>query len=397
MKFDLIEQDSPVLDLAKEDQTVAKMLNENTFKPRMDIATVEEPPTQQEVAVFKQQFENLPAVRNLTNEIDINDPSTIHAFGNKAGEVIERVADNMMQNTKAIQTKEVTEMMVSLSKIMKQFNTRDFDVDALAGKKGFLSKWKEKTRCAYEDVIAKYDNLAKNVDSIAKQLKGYERDIDSANVMLNQLYEANKQAYQQLEMYVVACGIGLKEIDDQKTKVEYDATMSDEQKQFILRKLEDNYNLLEQRQSDLKSVELVSLQMLPTISMMMKANHQLMCKINTSFIVTLPIFKMGIVMAVMAKRQELQDSAIRQLEDATNEIYEANANKIMQNATSIARSVNSNVIKLETAEKVQGIILNGITEVDRVTKEASEKRKADMARMTTLIDDMKRKDTKNGY
>lgn len=391
MKFDLIEQDSPVLDLAKEDQTVAKMLNENTFKPRMDIATVEEPPTQQEVAVFKQQLENLPAVRNLTNEIDINDPSTIHAFGNKAGEVIERVADNMMQNTKAIQTKEVTEMMVSLSKIMKQFNTRDFDVDALAGKKGFLSKWKEKTRCAYEDVIAKYDNLAKNVDSIAKQLKGYERDIDSANVMLNQLYEANKQAYQQLEMYVVACGIGLKEIDDQKTKVEYDATMSDEQKQFILRKLEDNYNLLEQRQSDLKSVELVSLQMLPTISMMMKANHQLMCKINTSFIVTLPIFKMGIVMAVMAKRQELQDSAIRQLEDANNEIYEANANKIMQNATSIARSVNSNVIKLETAEKVQGIILNGITEVDRVTKEASEKRKADMARMTTLIDDMKKK------
>lgn len=391
MKFDLIEQDSPVLDLAKEDQTVAKMLNENTFKPRMDIATVEEPPTQQEVAVFKQQLENLPAVRNLTNEIDITDPSTIHAFGNKAGEVIERVADNMMQNTKAIQTKEVTEMMVSLSKIMKQFNTRDFDVDALAGKQGFLSKWKEKTRCAYEDVIAKYDNLAKNVDSIAKQLKGYERDIDSANVMLNQLYEANKQAYQQLEMYVVACGIGLKEIDDQKTKVEYDATMSDEQKQFILRKLEDNYNLLEQRQSDLKSVELVSLQMLPTISMMMKANHQLMCKINTSFIVTLPIFKMGIVMAVMAKRQELQDSAIRQLEDATNEIYEANANKIMQNATSIARSVNSNVIKLETAEKVQGIILNGITEVDRVTKEASEKRKADMARMTTLIDDMKKK------
>lgn len=391
MKFDLIEQDSPVLDLAKEDQTVAKMLNENTFKPRMDIATVEEPPTKQEVAVFKQQLENLPAVRNLTNEIDINDPSTIHAFGNKAGEVIEKVADNMMRNTKAIQTKEVTEMMVSLSKIMKQFNTRDFDVDALAGKKGFLSKWKEKTRCAYEDVIAKYDNLAKNVDSIAKQLKGYERDIDSANVMLNQLYEANKQAYQQLEMYVVACGIGLKEIDDQKTKVEYNATMSDEQKQFILRKLEDNYNLLEQRQSDLKSVELVSLQMLPTISMMMKANHQLMCKINTSFIVTLPIFKMGIVMAVMAKRQELQDSAIRQLEDATNEIYEANANKIMQNATSIARSVNSNVIKLETAEKVQGIILNGITEVDRVTKEASEKRKADMARMTTLIDDMKKK------
>lgn len=391
MKFDLIEQDSPVLDLAKEDQTVAKMLNETTFKPRMDIATVEEPPTKQEVAVFKQQLENLPAVRNLTNEIDINDPSTIHAFGNKAGEVIEKVADNMMRNTKAIQTKEVTEMMVSLSKIMKQFNTRDFDVDALAGKKGFLSKWKEKTRCAYEDVIAKYDNLAKNVDSIAKQLKGYERDIDSANVMLNQLYEANKQAYQQLEMYVVACGIGLKEIDDQKTKVEYNATMSDEQKQFILRKLEDNYNLLEQRQSDLKSVELVSLQMLPTISMMMKANHQLMCKINTSFIVTLPIFKMGIVMAVMAKRQELQDSAIRQLEDATNEIYEANANKIMQNATSIARSVNSNVIKLETAEKVQGIILNGITEVDRVTKEASEKRKADMARMTTLIDDMKKK------
>lgn len=391
MKFDLVEEGSPILELSKEDKTVERMVAENTFKPRMDVTKVEEPPTQFEVADLETKLRNLPQVRNLTNEIDINDPGTIHRFGDKAGEQISKVSDEMLKNTKAIQTKEATQMMTELAKVMKSFNTRDFDTEALQGKKGFFKKWKEQAKCTYEDIIAKYENLAKGTDNIANQLHQYVRDIDSANVNLNKMYEANKMAFQQLEMYVVACSIGLEEIQEQMDKIQYSTDISEDQKQMYLRKLQDNYNLLEQRQSDLKSVKLVSLQMLPTISMMMNANHQLLCKINTSFIVTLPIFKMGIVMAIMAKRQELQTSAIQQLEDATNEIYEANAQKVTQNATAIARSVNSNVIKLETAEKVQGIILNGIDEVERVTKEASEKRKADMARFDQLVDDMKKR------
>ena len=400
MTFDIVEQsspvlekDSPILDLAKEDQSVAKMVVENTYKPRLDIATVEAPPTKNEVVEFQARLENLPQVRNLTNEIDISNPATIHSFGNKAGEVVEQVSNKLLQNTKAIETQEIVGMMVDLTGVMNTFERADFDpdVDALAGKKGFFRKMKAKVQMSLEDLVRKYENLNKDVDSIAQRLKGYTVQIDQANVGLNQMYEANKQAFQQLEMYVVASAIGLQEIQQEISRVSMDSNLSEEEKQFYTRKLEDNYQLLEQRQADLKSVELVCLQMLPTISMMMKANNQLLCKINTSFIVTLPIFKMGIVMAIMSRRQELQNSAINQLEDATNRIYEENARRISQNASNIAKSVNTNVIKIETAEKVQGIILQGIEQVKQVEKDASVQRQQNMQRMGAMIDDMKKK------
>lgn len=369
------------------------MVVENTYKPRLDIATVEAPPTKNEVMEFQARLENLPQVRNLTNEIDISNPATIHSFGNKAGEVVEQVSNKLLQNTKAIETQEIVGMMVDLTGVMNTFERADFDpdVDALAGKKGFFRKMKAKVQMSLEDLVRKYENLNKDVDSIAQRLKGYTVQIDQANVGLNQMYEANKQAFQQLEMYVVASGIGLQEIQQEISRVSMDSNLSEEEKQFYTRKLEDNYQLLEQRQADLKSVELVCLQMLPTISMMMKANNQLLCKINTSFIVTLPIFKMGIVMAIMSRRQELQNSAINQLEDATNRIYEENARRISQNASNIAKSVNTNVIKIETAEKVQGIILQGIEQVKQVEKDASVQRQQNMQRMGVMIDDMKKK------
>lgn len=393
MTFDIIEENAPVLDLTKDDPSVAKIVNESQFKPRMDVAKVETPPTQMEVMEFKDRLRTMPQVKNLTNEIDINDPTTIQRFGYPAGASIEKVSNELLANTQAIKAKEVTEMMVNIANIMKQFDMKDFDVEALTGKKGFFKKVKEKVRVSYEDLVAKYDNMGKQVDRIANQLKGYERYMDQANINLNKMYEANKQAFQMLEMYVVACDIGLEEIQGEIDRVSYDTTMSEDNKNFITRKLTDNYNLLEQRKSDLASVELVSLQMLPTLSMMMQANYQLMSKINTSFIVTLPIFKMGLVTAIMAKRQEIQARAINELEEATNDIYRRTAEQTMTNARNIAKSVNTNAIKLETVEKVQGIIMNGIDEVQKVTEEASAKRKQDMERMGVLVTDMR----KRGY
>ncbi len=395
MKFE-IEDPKPIAleEAVKDDPEAKKLLDQQAKRvltPSLDLAKVEEPPTTTEVATFKESLSQAPAVRNLTNEININDPMTIHQFGAKAGESINTISKKLLENTEAIKATEISEMMLNLTKVMNSFRTQDYDIDALSGKKGFFKRKKEELKDVIQRMMDRSNNLAQNVDRIAKQLERYGRDINTANVNLNRMYEANKQAFQQLEMYVVACGLGLDEIRTEQARVQSDLGMSEETRSFYMRKLDDNYSLLEQRQSDLQTAELVSLQMMPTLAMMMQTNHRLIAKINTSFIITLPIFRMGLVMAVMAQRQKIEANSIAQLEEATNKLYEQNARQVMQNAVEMERQANSNAIKLETVEKVQQIIMQGIDDVDNVTKQMSAERVENMEKMKGYITEMKGK------
>lgn len=395
MKFE-IEDPKPIAleEAVKDDPEAKKLLDQQAKRvltPSLDLAKVEEPPTTTEVVTFKESLSQAPAVRNLTNEININDPMTIHQFGSKAGESINTISKKLLENTEAIKATEISEMMLNLTKVMNSFRTQDYDIDALSGKKGFFKRKKEELKDVIQRMMDRSNNLAQNVDRIAKQLERYGRDINTANVNLNRMYEANKQAFQQLEMYVVACGLGLDEIRAEQARVQSDLGMSEETRSFYMRKLDDNYSLLEQRQSDLQTAELVSLQMMPTLAMMMQTNHRLIAKINTSFIITLPIFRMGLVMAVMAQRQKIEANSIAQLEEATNKLYEQNARQVMQNAVEMERQANSNAIKLETVEKVQQIILQGIDDVDNVTKQMSAERVENMEKMKGYISEMKGK------
>lgn len=264
-------------------------------------------------------------------------------------------------------------------------------MDDAMGKRGFFGKIRNKAREAIEDIVAKYDNLARDVDKISATLNRYMVDIDMSNASLEKLYKANADYFKALECYVVAADIGLEEIQEKMNEIKAEPSMSDDQKSFILRKLQDNYYLLEQRKADLQTAEMVSLQLQPTLAMMMQSNYQLMGKINTSFIVTLPVFKISLTNAVMLKRQEIQAQSIAQLDQATNDLLIRNANNTVANSKNIARMANTTGIKLETLTQVQNTIMNGIEEVNETMRTASEQRKQDSAELSRMVRDMKQK------
>ena len=70
---------------------------------------------------------------------------------------------------------------------------------------------------------------------------------------------------------------------------------------------------------------LVYWQSAPMIRMMQMTNFNLQRKINSSFIITLPIFKQCLAKAIMLKRQQIQANGLKQLDDKTNELLKRNA------------------------------------------------------------------------
>lgn len=387
MNFDNLESPLAVLE---EDPFKETAGNQYSYKPQVDVNTALVPVAEmEEKDDYQLALRRLPEVKALTNEIDISNPKTIQNFGSKAGDGISRISSQLLDNTNAIRSKEISEMMVNLTSVMKKFDAAELNMEDATGHRGIFGKLRAKAKESIDGIVAKYDNLARDVDKISGTLNRYMVDIDHSNAALEKLYKANAQYFKALECYVVAAGIGLEEIQAKMHEVEADPGMSPEQKSFITRKLQDNYYLLEQRKADLQTAEMVSLQLQPTLAMMMQSNYQLMGKINTSFIVTLPVFKISLTNAVMLKRQEIQAQSIAQLDQATNDLLIRNANNTVANSKSIARMANTTGIKIDTLQQVQSTIMNGIEEVNETMKAASEQRKQDSAELNQMIRDMK--------
>lgn len=393
MNFDSLESPLAVLDEpAQPDPFKESAASQYSYKPKLDVAETVHPIVEmEERSSYQDHLRNLPEVRNLTNEIDINNPKTIQAFGGKAGNGISRISSQLLENTSAIRSKEISEMMINLTSVMNKFDAQELSMDDAVGKRGLMGKLRARVRESIEDIVAKYDNLARDVDKISATLNRYMVDIDNSNVNLEKLYVSNANFFKALECYVVAADLGLEEIQAKMDEVQADPNMSDDQKSFITRKLQDNYYLLEQRKADLQTAEVVSLQMQPTLALMMQSNYQLMGKINTSFIVTLPVFKIALTNAVMLKRQEIQAKSIQQLDDATNSLLERNATNTISNAKTISKMANTTGIRLDTLQKVQSTIMNGINEVNESMRDASAQRKKDSAELSHMVSEMKQK------
>ena len=164
-----------------------------------------------------------------------------------------------------------------------------------------------------------------------------------------------------------------------------------------LQTLEQTRDIFEQRVMDLKIAENVAMQTVPMLKTMQFSNLNLIRKINSAFIITMPIFKQSLAQAVMLKRQKVQADAMSALDQKTNELLVKNATNTVEQSKMIARMASGSSIKVETLEQTWQTIVTGIEETRKIQEEAKVKRKEDSAKLQQLKDDYRNKlqETKN--
>lgn len=338
---------------------------------------------------YKEQLRQLPEVQSMTNEINIQDADSILMFGQSPSEEISKISNELLSSMRAVKTEEVSQMLTQLTKIMDKFDIRE--IENPEETKGTLKKIFGKVKNTVDKMFEKYDDMGKEVDQIYQILKRYELDIHKANDDLKKQYDANIQFFKQLEKYVVAGEIGIKEIEDYKQNIELSNNQSPEEKQMVLQKLDMAKEMLSQRVYDLQIAENVAMQTCPMIQTMQMSNYNLLRKINTSFIITLPIFKQCLVQAIQLKRQAIQAKAMQDLDNKTNELLLRNAQNTAQQSVAIARMASGSSIQMETLQQTYETIKNGIEETRQVNAEIAEKRIQDALALETMKEDMKRK------
>lgn len=271
-------------------------------------------------------------------------------------------------------------MLNTLAKIMDKF-----DIEEIKENPGLFGKLFGNLRKQLDKILAKYHTMGDEVDKIYVQLKQYEADIKQSNRKLEEMFQANVNYYHELVRYILAGEQGCRELEAYiaQRQADMEAT-GDNSIQFELTTLNQALMMLEQRTQDLRTAENVAMQSIPMIKTMQFSNMNLVRKINSAFIITLPVFKQALTQAIMLKRQRLQAEAMSALDAKTNEMLIRNAQNTAEQAKMTARLASGSSIKIETLEQTWRTIVSGIDETKQIQENARKQRVEDQKRLEAI-------------
>lgn len=325
------------------------------------------------------QYKNSPEVDKISSEIAVFDTNSIVSFGSGVADEISKASDVVLNSMDMKHLNDTGNMLKALNTIMGQFDIDEIKEDPKGIKKLFGGLQKQ-----LEKIVSKYDNMGKEIDKIYVQLKQYETEIGQSNKQLDAMFKANVEQYHKLELYILAGEQGVEEIQQAIDETQIKANEGDSQAQFDLQSLIQAKQLLEQRVQDLRITEQVAMQSIPMIKTTEFSNYNLMRKINSAFIITLPVFKQAIAQAMLLKRQKIQADAMSALDAKTNELLLKNAQNSAAQTSQIMQMTSQSSIKIETIEESWKAIMQGIEDTKRIQSEASAKRLEDKARLEEM-------------
>lgn len=376
------------LDFSKSSTTAADTAPSQAALPatKDEIQVVE----QYDIVADRQQMNadlvDSQEVDHIVSTIEVNNLETIVTFGAEVAEEISKASDVVLRSMNMSQLDDTSEMLKTLAKIMDQF-----DIEEIKDNPSLFGKLFGNMKKQLDKILAKYHTLGDEVDKIYVQLKGYESEIKQSNRKLNTMFETNVNFYHELVKYILAGEQACKEIQDYiEQRKQYMETSGDQSVQFELTSLNQALMMMEQRTQDLRTAESVAMQSIPMIKTMEFSNYNLVRKINSAFIVTLPVFKQALAQAILLKRQKIQAEAMSELDKKTNEMLIKNAQNTVDISKTTARLASGSSIQIETLETTWRTITNGIEETKRIQEDAKKKRIDDQARLAAIKEDFNR-------
>lgn len=376
------------LDFSKVDATSKDIIDvDNTAVKEVEMSEIDsnmEKLEQYDVATDAQKtrevYVNTEEVDKLVSKIELNNLESIVYFGSDVTNEIAKASDSVLNSMSISQINDTGKMMKALSKIMDEF-----DIEEIKDEPGFFGRLFGNAKKQLEKILDKYHTMGDEIDKIYVQLRGYESEITQSNRKLNDMFDANVEFYHELIKYILAGEQACKELQDYiaKRQADLEAT-GDNSIQFELTTLNQALMMLEQRVQDLRTAESIAMQSIPMIKTMEFSNYNLVRKINSAFIVTLPVFKQALSQAILLKRQKIQAQAMAELDEKTNEMLIKNATNTVETSKMTAQLASGSSIKIETLEKTWETITNGIEETNRIQEEARRTREEDKVRLEQI-------------
>jgi len=329
-------------------------------------------------------------VLDIAAQIDISDSQSIIQYGNLAQSDISKFSDAMLDQIRAKDSSEVGDVLTNLL-----IKVQDVNVDALeANQKGFsLSKMFGGVKRETQKFIARYDKISDQIEKIIDQLDRAKLQLIRDIAALDTMYEKNLDYLKQLDMYIMAGSLKLKELNDKvmpelKEKAARTGDPVDAQK---VKDMDDLISRFEKKLHDLKLSRMIAIQTAPQIRLIQSNDQTLVEKIQSSIMNTIPLWKNQIAIAITMLRQQAALKLQRDVTNATNNLLARNSEMLKTSSIDIARENERGIVDIETLKKVNEDLIVTLEETLKIQQEGRAKRAQVEAELKTMEEDIRKK------
>lgn len=367
--------------------------NLDTKKLDTTLGTSEKKVTEAEVE-SSLNYDNLEpaekaAIDEFISKVDVTDTTTILQYGSTAQNKISKFSDSVLDNVKTKETGEVGDLLTDLVVQIKDF---DSDIPAGEDKGGFFGIFNSFKK-QVQKLVAKYDKVENNIEKIEKQLENHKLQMLKDINIFDKMYEKNLEYFKELSLYIIA---GEKKIEELRnvTLPELQAKAEASGDQIDIQKVNDMSNMInrfEKKIYDLKTTRIISIQMAPQIRMIQNNDTELVEKIQSSLINTIPLWKNQMVIALGLTNAKNALGAQREVTNLTNDMLKKNSELLKQGTIQIAEESEKAIVDIETLQKTNKDVIETLDKVLEIHATGRQKRLEAEKELVTIEQELKNK------
>ena len=383
-------------DITPVNDTLEDLLN-NPFSTPTDTLTTSQ---QAEIDQLQEQqtaarlIDKLPAERQeqakqLAVKIDANDAQSVISYGSAAQAKLSEFSQSMLNH---VQAQDIGPVGDSLTELMYRLQEANPD-ELRAGEGNIFQRVFGKVKQSIYEVTAKYQKIGAQIDKISVKLDKEKDGLLKDNLMLEQLYQKNKDYFDALNIYIAAGELKMEELQTtiipeamkkaEETGDQMDVQIANDYTQFLDR--------LDKRTHDLRLARQITIQQAPQIRLIQNTNQALAEKIQASIATVIPLWKNQVVIALTLLRQKDAVTAQRQVSETTNDLLKKNSEMLKISAIETAKENERGIVDIETLQTTQNDLIETIQETLRIQKEGKEKRRHAEVELGHMEEDLKQK------
>lgn len=333
--------------------------------------------------------ENRAKAYQLAEQIDPANHQAMISYGTPAQAKLLSFSHTMLEH---VQKKDVGEIGTIIGELMSKFNEVNPD-DLKAEKSGFFARMFGKISGSVQEVLSRYQKTGAQIDRISVKLERSKNLLLTDIVMLDKLYESNKDYFHALNVYIAAGELKLEELHEKTIpELKRQAEASNDQMKF--QEVNDMLQFadrLDKRLYDLKLSREITIQSAPQIRLIQNTNQALVEKIQSSIMTAIPLWKNQVAIALTLIRQRHAVEAQKQVSKTTNELLLKNAEMLKTNTIETARENERGLVDIETLKKTQENLISTLEETLRIQEEGRTKRRQAEMELSNMENDLRLK------
>ena len=323
-------------------------------------------------------------VADFAQKIDITDSNMVMQYGAAAQKNIATFSENALSSVKTKDLGEVGDALSSLVVELKNFGQPE--------KKGIAGLFQKKKN-ELEAMKASYSKAEVNVEKIVRMLENHQVVLMKDIAMFDQMYDLNTKYYKELTMYILAGKKRLEylranDLEQLRKKAEQTGAQEDAQAYNDFMNLCSRF---EKKLHDLELTRMISIQMGPQTRLLQNNDTQMLEKIQSSLVNTIPLWKSQMVLALGLEHGRQATAAQTAVTNMTNDLLKKNADMLKMGTIETAKEAERSVVSIETLQHTNQQLISTLDEVMKIQTEGAQKRKEAEVELGRIEGELKQK------